>query len=66
MTSTTETASDETSTCPACLGVPRREGMEAEADEVTFVITLCDVCEQTGRVSRRLARALWGHQEPSA
>lgn len=37
-----------------------------EGDEVVQVLVLCEVCEQTGLVSRRLARELWWRQEPSA
>ena len=53
--------------CPTCRGVPQhmRDVLD-EDDEVMQVLVLCEVCEQTGRVSRRLARALWSHQEPSA
>ena len=60
-------ASEREATCPTCRGVPQhmRDVLD-EDDEVMQVLVLCEVCEQTGRVSRRLARELWSHQEPSA
>lgn len=52
--------------CPACLaGAPYMSAADVEDAVVTFV-TECEVCENTGKVSRRLARALWSHQEPTA
>ena len=39
---------------------------EDMADELVTFVTECEVCENTGRVSARLARALWEHQEPTA
>lgn len=60
-------ASSREAVCPICKGLPQhmRDVLD-EGDEVVQVLVLCEVCEQTGLVSRRLARALWEHQEPSA
>lgn len=52
--------------CPACVGGAPRMLAEDMADEVVTFVTECEVCENTGRVSARLARALWEHQEPTA
>lgn len=52
--------------CPACVGGSPRMLAEDMDDEVVTFVTECEVCENTGRVSKRLARALWGHQEATA
>lgn len=57
---------EELVTCPACLaGAPYMSANDVEDLVVTFV-TECEVCENTHKVSRRLARALWEHQEATA
>lgn len=68
MTAEAAPASEEgDALCPVCKGSPQHmRDVLADEDEVLQVLVLCEVCEQTGRVSRGLARALWGHQEPSA
>ena len=60
-------ASSREATCPICKGLPQHmRDVLGEDAEVVKVLVLCEVCEQTGMVSRRLARELWWHQEPSA
>ena len=61
-----EASDEQPAVCPMCIGgAPRMLAEDMDAGLVTLV-TSCEVCEQTGLVSRRLARALWSHQEPSA
>ena len=57
--------------CPVCKGVPTSEQRLCDVmtecpDDVTFVVVICEVCERTGKVSRRLARELWEHMAASA
>ena len=54
---------DELVLCPCCIGgAPRVLAADIEAEVATFV-TMCEVCENSGKVPRRLARVLWAHQE---
>lgn len=62
---------DELVVCPVCKGESTSEKRLCDVmtecpDDVTFVVVICEVCERTGKVSRRLARELWKHMEASS
>jgi hypothetical protein len=56
----------DTATCPVCSGRPISEERVEGDDEVTVLVTICEVCDRTGRVSPDLARVLWNHRDTPA